>query len=434
MKYIGYICGNFTSKSAVIDLSSIDERWQPIIKSDEERNSGYRLYQQEYYDFCYINNNDLNSGIRRNTISLDKWIEIKTESDEKRHFPIHLVSVELYQAPFNMVLFSVRVEITTSHINDILFIMNKLRYTSMYVSDTTTKPVLEEALSPILHIYDKYGIHRGDDFDPNNGACCRLLAEHNNKFKLFQIVTVDEHSWQNDDTDTVLFELGSMSHIGSRLRDDIFSPSNLFFRRTIETGRVDIFSNWKGLALNDTYTMVGYEMSKEVREYQIECIFKMFYISQLFTKSYLVRLNNNFRVYLGDNYYTLNRKNANKLQCRYDEFENKCWFNSVTYSTLPAEIYASMTRAMDINNEKNILYDKILRQNIKREKFSDQRMNRLLFFMTCLTMSSAIWDACCLINEMYPFSDTLDHHIGFRIVTYVLLLVIVFIMYINRKK
>lgn len=435
MQYTGYICGNFTSKSSVIDLLSIDEEWQPIVKSEEERFAGYRLYQQDYYDFCYLHGDDLNGGIRRHILPLDKWVDMEVGAPNESHLcRVHIVSVELYQAPFNMVLFSIRVEITTTAIGDILEVMNKLRYASRYAVDSTTRSFFEVAIKPILCIYDKYGIYRNAQFDPNDGAMCRMLVEHNNKFRVFQVIAVDEQGWREGDTDKVLFELGSMSRVGSCRIDDIFSPSDLFFRRTIDAGRIDIFSNWKGLALNDTYTMVGYEVSKEIREYQLECIFEMFYVSQLFVKNYLVRLNNNFKTYLGDNYFKLNRKSANKLQNRYDEFECKCWFDTVTYSMLPTEIYLSMGRAMGVEREKARLYETIMRQNMKREKLSDQRMNRLLFFMTCLTMSSAIWDACCLLNEMYPFGDAIDSHVGFRIVTYALLFIIFVIMYVSRKR
>ena len=431
MQYIGYLCGNFTCNSNIIDFNAIDPRWQTITKTTEQRLVGQRLFQRDYYNFCYHQGDDLNSGIRRHIINIDQEIEINISTPNcARKCPIRIVSVECYQAPFSVVLFSIRVEITTSDIDDILNVMNRLRYTSRYANDPSTDPFREIALKPILDIYIQYGIYKSNSSDVNDRAMCRHLAEHNNKFRIFQVISLDENGWKNGDTDSVLFELGSMSHIGASHADDIFSPSPLFFRRTIDGGLIDIFSNWKGLALNDTFTMVGYEVSKEIREYQLECNFEMFYISQLFTKNYLIRLNNNFRKFLGDNDYKLSRSNANKLENRYNEFECKCWHQTVSYSTLPAEIYHSMGKAMDIKEEKDQLLSTILRQNSKREKQSDQRMNRLLFFMTCLTMSSAIWDACCLLNEMYPFGS----HAGFRIVTSILLILICLIMYISRKR
>jgi ABC-type Na+ efflux pump permease subunit len=88
---------------------------------------------------------------------------------------------------------------------------------------------------------------------------------------------------------------------------------------------------------------------------------------------------------------------------------------------------------MGISVEKERLYEKIMRQNQKREKLSDQRMNKLLLFMTVLAMSSAIWDACCLIEGMYSF-DLHQSQLFIRIVTYVVLFVIFIIMFLNYRR
>jgi ABC-type Na+ efflux pump permease subunit len=124
---------------------------------------------------------------------------------------------------------------------------------------------------------------------------------------------------------------------------------------------------------------------------------------------------------------------ANKLQNRYDEFECKCWFDNVAYSILPCEIHSIIGQSMGISVEKERLYEKIMRQNQKREKLSDQRMNKLLLFMTVLAMSSAIWDACCLIEGMYSF-DLHQSQLFIRIVTYVVLFVIFIIMFLNYRR
>jgi hypothetical protein len=178
---------------------------------------------------------------------------------------------------------------------------------------------------------------------------------------------------------------------------------------------------------------MGHNVPKEIREYWIEVIFKMLYTSQMFVKMYLTRLNKNFRIYLGDNNQKLNRNVANKLQNRYDEFECKCWFDNVAYSMLPCEIHTIIGRTMEISVEKERLYEKIMRQNLKREKMSDQRMNKLLFFMTMLAMSSAIWDACCLVEGMYPF-DPHESQIFIRVITYVVLFVILIVLLTSNRR
>lgn len=432
MVYTGFICGGFTVTGGDISLENIDTRWQPVVKSAEARIAGHRLYVPEFYDFCYHRGGDRNTGLRRYSMDANADIDIVVPSNNHK-LPIHIGELEVSYAPFSVVLFSLRFDIDTQNIEDLIEVVNKLRYVSMYINDRSLDEFFSIAIAPIMKVYAACGAFRTKGFISDDVNSCKYLVEHSNKFRLFQIASVNEDFWANGNTDHVLFELGSMSRIGIVNPNDLFSPSNDYFQRTMEAGRIDIFNNWKGLALYDTFTMLGHEVSKDVREYWIECNFKMLYMSQMFVKMYLTRLNKNFRMYLGDNYLKLNRNVANKLQNRYDEFDCKCWFDTVAYSKLPCEIHNIMGRSMEISVEKERLYDKIMRQNLKREKLSDQRMNKLLFFMTMLAMSSAIWDACCLIEGMYPF-DPHQSQLFIRVVTYVVVFVIFIVMFLSNRR
>lgn len=432
MVYTGFICGGFTIVGGESNLGNIDARWQPVVKSAEARAAGHRLYVPEFYDFCYHRGEDRNTGLRRYSMDANTDIEIAVPSNGHK-LPLHIGELEVSYAPFSVMLFSIRFDIDTDDIDDLIEVVNKFRYVSLYVNDRSLDEFFSIAIAPIMKIYASCGAYRAHGFNPADPASCKYLVENTNKFRLFQIASVDDSLWVNGNTDHILFELGSMSRIGVVNPNDLFSPSNDYFQRTMEAGRIDIFNNWKGLALYDTFTMLGHEVSKEIREYWIECNFKMLYMSQMFVKMYLTRLNKNFRIYLGDNYLRLNRNAANKLQNRYDEFDCKCWFDTVAYSKLPSEIHSIMGSSMEIPVEKERLYDKIMRQNLKREKLSDQRMNKLLFFMTMLAMSSAIWDACCLVGGMYELTMH-ESQIFIRIVTYVVIFIIFIVMFLSNRR
>ncbi len=429
--YTGFICGGFTATTEPIHFEAVDSRWQKVEKSAAERAAGHRMYAPAFYDFCYHVGSDRNTGFRRYRLNVDTDIEMAIGGTDRK-LPVHIGEVELCFGPFSVAIFSARFDIDSENVDDIIMVVNKLRYVSLYASDRSLDEFRELAIVPILKLYGECGIAR-NGFDPNDPTSCRLLVENNNKFRIFQIASVDSASWGDDNIDNVLFELGSMSRIGVNNPNDLFSPSKDYFQRTMEAGRIDIFNNWKGLALYDTFTMIGHSVPKQVRDYWVEVVFKMLYMSQMFVKMYLTRLNNNFRIYLGDNNQKLNRNVANKLQNRYDEFECKCWFDNVAYSLLPCEIHSIIGRSMEIAVEKERLYEKIMRQNLKREKMSDQRMNKLLFFMTMLAMSSAIWDACCLVEGMYPF-DPAESQLFIRVITYVVLFVLFVVMIISSRR
>lgn len=432
MMYTGFICGGFTTTAEPASLETIDARWHRVEKSVSERAAGHRMYVPAFYDFCYHTGSDRNTGLRRYRFDANADIMMPVSGTD-RTLPVHIGDVEFSFAPFSVAIFSARFDIDTDNVDDLITVVNKLRYVSLFASDRTLDEFREIAITPILKVYGECGVYKNSSFNPEDPNSCRFLVENNNKFRIFQIVSVNDATWDSKDIDNILFELGSMVRIGINNPNDLFSPSKDYFQRTMEAGRIDIFNNWKGLALFDTFTMMGHNVPKEVREYWIEVIFKMLYTSQMFVKMYLTRLNKNFRMYLGDNNQKLNRNVANKLQNRYDEFECKCWFDNVAYSLLPCEIHTIIGRTMEISVEKERLYEKIMRQNLKREKMSDQRMNKLLFFMTMLAMSSAIWDACCLVEGMYPF-DPHESQIFIRVITYVVLFVILIVLLTSNRR
>lgn len=433
MVYTGFITGSFTMALGRHDFAAIDARWQPVIKSAEQRATGHRLYVPAYYDFCYSVSEDRNAGFKRYSMSIDSDVCISVGVLDDKSLAVHVGDVELCVAPFSMMLYSVRFDIDSDDIDAIIAVVNKLRYTSLYVADRSLDEFRRLAIMPIMKVFENSAFRCPQGFNAEDPNYCRAIVENGNKFKVFQIASVDESVWRGDNVDNILFELGFLSRIGVSNPNDMFAPSDDYFRRTMDAARIDIFSNWRGLALFDTFTMLGHSVQPSIREYWIECNFKMLYMSQLFVKMYLIRLNNSFRMYLGDNSFKLNRSVANKLQNRYDEFECKCWFDNVAYSILPCEIHSIIGQSMGISVEKERLYEKIMRQNQKREKLSDQRMNKLLLFMTVLAMSSAIWDACCLIEGMYSF-DLHQSQLFIRIVTYVVLFVIFIIMFLNYRR
>ena len=92
-----------------------------------------------------------------------------------------------------------------------------------------------------------------------------------------------------------------------------------------------------------------------------------------------------------------------------------------------------MDDAFDIVRDKSEMQHMLLQENQRREEAADKRMNNLLFFMTCLTIFSAVWDLGCLLDSMYPFEISIGSTmIGFRIVTTVLLLITVLFALVNR--
>ena len=73
----------------------------------------------------------------------------------------------------------------------------------------------------------------------------------------------------------------------------------------------------------------------------------------------------------------------------------------------------------------------IAQEESESEKKADNRMNSLLFFMTCLTMASTIYDTCCLLQEAIPYDSVV---VGFRVTGSAMLTVVLAALLIYRYK
>ena len=94
-------------------------------------------------------------------------------------------------------------------------------------------------------------------------------------------------------------------------------------------------------------------------------------------------------------------------------------------------------KALEINEEKEILCHEIELENQRNEKESDKRMNNLLFFLTCITMFSTVWDATCLLDQLLSYEGVMgDTVTGYRTFSLGLsvIIVVIAILILHRRK
>ena len=218
--------------------------------------------------------------------------------------------------------------------------------------------------------------------------------------------------------------MGTLSPIGSYDEESLYSSSAQYMKDMVDQNSLSIYNNWRCLSLFDTYTILYCACPDWLLNNWLNDYFGMIYISLLYKRFYLFRANLLFRFKL---------KNIETLLEEFLKFErHHCFFN-ISYNFLPQEINKSIAKGLEIESEKKELCHMIGQENTQREKKDDERMNKLLFFLTCITVISVIWDASCLINELYPFSHYLETNVtGYRIVSFSFVLVVLFAMCIYK--
>lgn len=417
MKYTGFLCGAFSTMNNFIAYGN----WHCIDIDNAEHEQICNYYYPEFVDFNFGLNN---YSIKRYIMNISKEIPIEVGHDENTHnVNTFINNITLYQFPFQLMLFSICIEMQCTD-NDVTAVVSNLRNINTICNKN--KRYAETILSPLMEVYRKISPSAKLIINKEDAMCYQRLIEYGNKLKVFQIASIDKPQNENFDYEKLLFELGTVAPINSYNPEDDFSPSKAYLEKTMKNNCISIFNNWKGLSLFDTFTLLGHNISKGSIENWVNNYFNMIYISELFIKFYLFRLNNDFRI---------NHEHADKLLEEFDEFEYNCWFDHISYNFLPRIIHQSIEKGLEILPEKQKLYKMIERQKDKREQKVEQRMNNLLFYLTLFTTFSMVWDASSLFNEMYPYETYMGSNIeGFRLVSYTLLLVVLLLIILTRFK
>lgn len=423
MRYTGILCGNFSSRGVRITPSEYDAAWQHIVKNSDERNIGHRFYYSKFYDVCFGDKSRAVDGIDRYEYTIDPERGAVTLQFGEQQYNIQVQRIGIYLCPFDIALFSIMVSIDTDDYDNISRVMFQLRNIMAYDDDASLRPFVNVAVEPIMNFYrtmqgKQCGVSRYEH-----------LLLYGNKLKIFQIANLTADEAEEHFSDWRLHDFGTLSLSTSDAKA-LNGMSEVHFGRIIAENSISVYNNWRALALIDTFTILGIDISESNRCNWIDNYFGMIYLYGLFVKVYLFALNNNYD--MGGS--SLHRRMISET---YDDFETKYYFIDISYNFLPRMINDYVHKALEIDSEKSRLYDRIERQNMIREKRADSRMNRLLFVITSLTLFSAIWDGTSLINEMYPYNEYLSSTaVGFRTVSlcFVAVVLLIFALTFRRRR
>ena len=406
MEYIGYFCGGFSLAGGRDEAANaLPAGWKEDQCSAGQR-EGYELYYlPDFVRFCLSHEPGEDMSMRRFSMPLDASVTVpaalaRTSGD----LSVKIPELRLYLFPFRLALFAIHVEMEDAGENDITALTALLRNLRR-IDEPELKAFHEAAVEPVIRLWEAVSAAS------RSGAPADTvrLVEDGNKFNVFQIVSAEPAD--GNERDKLLFELATVAPAGSYDAKSLDSPSEAYFRKLLDENSLSVYNNWKCLALSDTLTILCSECPEWLISNWKNDYFGLIYIWQLFRRNYLFRLTRRFR-YERENVASLER-----------DFERNCSFHRISYNFLPEEFSACVARGLRIEKEKNELYHMIAQEESAGEKRADNRMNSLLFFMTCLTMASTIYDTCCLSTVL-----------GFRLVASVMLTIVLAALLIYRTR
>lgn len=402
--YNGFLCASFSYDASLKSFETLlGNEWQSVTLNRNEIKIYEHYFYPEFVEFSY------SAGTSRYCLSVDRKLEFDG-------LTVNVKYLNLYLMPYGVALYSIHVEIESDSLNDITFVMSRLRNVHMR-ADEKLERLHNEIIKPVKQAAARLG-HKGVS-----------IVENGNKYKVFQIVTADSADAFGNSIGDTLFEVATLSKIGGCAAGDSNSPSREYVDKILHDHRLSFYNNWTGLALNDTFSILAYEVQPWILKSWIDDYFSMIYIHGLFCKFYLFRLNSRFREY---------PERGEKFEDEFNEFERLYTFNRISYNFMPEEIDRAIDRSLQISEEKRLLSGYIKKCNKQQADNSSKRLDRILTFLAIVTVASTIWDFSSMVDAMWPFSELAGStQMGFRIVvglTLLFLVVMVILILRPRKK
>lgn len=393
------LCGYFSAKQSFETCPL--QGWTRAIYSEANIKDLSDYYFPEFAFF-------MTKNMKRYDLGVSQSCSLRFSETEEASFLID--SLHLWSAPFNLVLFAIEIKFEKVEFNLMTRSLNTLRNCGRF--NELHIDFIKTGLSPVVDLYNTL-THSHISL---NDSLSQLI-EPGNKFKLFQAISLVE-PLENDNVDYLLYDAGTLA---KHTPNSLGMNSEDYYKSIMANHCISIFNGWKGLALLDTYTMLSIDTPEWVLDNWKNDYFGMIYIYQLFRKVFLYNVNLRYRKRSVD---------VEILEKQLDQFEQDYSFSSISYNFLPGLINSALEKSLDTQQDNEQLYKMISKEMEKRGQRAEEKTNKFLTFLTCLTIFSATYDFSSLVNESFDYShwfhDTMQ---GFRAVS-TLLLILVAVAYL----
>ena len=289
-------------------------------------------------------------------------------------YSFRLCRLHLFFFPLDILLFAIEIDDKGTELDN----LTAAHYSLMgfWDADSFNNNALSELMKPLTEY-----------LNTTNGS---KLTKDGNKLKLFQTVKIEASSIE----DELLYELGTSSPIGcvkNGTRPDL-KPSESYFNTIIKENKVSTFDNWKGLALMDSFTMLGKEDSFDEEDCNY-LYFPLIYLRCIFEKTFCFSRNNAYR----------EDRVAGDLSQEIAMMEKYYFYDNISYNFQPNLIYKAMAKGLGINEEREELSKQIketTKKNREEQKEKEEkRFNNILAGVSIFAVISAIWDFCSIVKD-----------------------------------
>jgi hypothetical protein len=243
-----------------------------------------------------------------------------------------------------------------------------------------------------------------------------------NKLKTFTILNSDT---KIENTDSLLIDVGTAQLANMQSNEHATQNATEMLDELKQSNMISVYANWKALALFDSFTVVGTNLSDLSKTWGTSYL--LIYIHCLKMKFYFFHVNAEL-----SNFHDLS-KDPRLLRAKFIEFITINNLFSISYNILPNKIYRSVHASLDITNEVHELEKKISTMNMIINEQYEKRLNRLIFLLALLGAVSVIFHASEFIMKVFSVKEQYYPHLGLLVATTVILILAAYLFMLRKR-
>ncbi len=265
---------------------------------------------------------------------------------------------------------------------------------------------------------------------PLRGDNVQADAYSGSKFKIYTIIsTPDLDDGKKYNRDKLVYEIGTGSRIGEMGLNGYNSPSAEYFDELMKNS-IKVFNNYTGLALLDSFTVIGTKVFSSRQENFISFntynrVYFAIYILNLYIRYNIFRFNAVFN------------ENPVKTREEFEEFINEYNFSHISFNFLPNIFHQKIHDAQNIDEEIKHFEKRLGSLATKIQENQEKRQATLLGLVSLLTGLSSFTDIIDLFETTrvgLALSSTLFYSLLGLMIVIIAIPVLAFLFPENFKK
>ena len=217
------------------------------------------------------------------------------------------------------------------------------------------------------------------------------------KFKTYAILNLNESALSQEyNRDHLLYEIGTCSKLDS-ISDKGFDAPSEDYLNSIMSDKIAIFNNYTGLALMDSFTLIGQGHYKRFEE----DVLNHHNWSRVYFGIYIFNLYIRFNLFKFNTEYV---KNPVRYRDLFQEFINQYNFRHISFNFLPNILFSAMRKSLLIDEEIEHFESRLQGLAAQLQEEQEKRQALLLTLISVLSAFDAVDGIVTKVNEIKEMS------------------------------